>query len=229
MYDDAGRTPRSSAKKPRGQEPEPESDQRLTGHLGAAAQPLVVLRVDLDEVVEKPHNPAADEEQKQEPRAGARPPAGQDRGHQVRRRGTRQDHETAHGRRTPLHVVGRRAVVPDRLAETVSGEPSDGDPRAQQRADHRQPAAQQDCPHVGQPLSAIRMVDPYEARGTRLGTNCGARDRRVGRDSPAEGRPAGDLVVQITLSDGKAVTQAGISGLLPAASRPVRSHRIYPE
>ena len=121
-------------------------------------------------------------------------PAGHHRGHQVGRRGAQQDHEPAHGRRTPLDVMCRRAVVPDRLAEAVSGEPSDGEPGPEQRADHRQRAAQQDRPHQ-QPLSAIRVVDPFEARGTRLGAHCGAEGRRVGqasrRGATASPRPTG--------------------------------------
>src|SRR3954454_9758634 len=149
----------------RGQDPEDERDQRLTRHLGPTAQTLVVLGIDLDEVVEEPHYPAAEEEQHQEPSAGTRPPAGQDRCRQICRSGTQQDHETAHGRRTPLDMMCRRSVVPDRLAEAATSEPSDSDSGPQQRADRRQRAAQEYCPHRYSALSAIRVVDPFEQEG----------------------------------------------------------------
>ncbi|WP_200950023.1 hypothetical protein [Nocardioides sp. Root151] len=51
-----------------------------------------------------------------------------------------------------LAGLRRWPVDPDRLAEPAPGEPSDGEPGAQQRADHRQSAAQEQCPHEVQPL-----------------------------------------------------------------------------
>jgi hypothetical protein len=156
----------------RGQDPEAERDHRLADHLASAAQASIVLLVDLDEVVEEPDGSAAEEQEQEQPGAGAGPTADQHRGDEVGRSGAHQDHQPTHGRRAPLDVVCRGAVVPDRLAEAVPREPADGQSGPEQGADHRQPAAEQDRPHVVEPLSALGMVD-RRRQDARARTLCG--------------------------------------------------------